>query len=100
MDGVQVAPAWTLLVFGLQDEKRGEAVRAETALRAASARRAAEEAHAVFVPLQRIFDDACRIQPPAYWLADGVHPTPAGHQLIANEWLRAFASLRPCGGDE
>ena len=54
----------------------------------------------MFVPLQRIFDDACRIQPPAYWLADGVHPTPAGHQLIANEWLRAFASLRPCGGDE
>ncbi len=71
-----------------------ETFHAETALRAASARKAAEEAHAVFVPLQRVFDDACRIQPPSYWLADGVHPTPAGHQLIANEWLRAFEMLR------
>jgi phospholipase/lecithinase/hemolysin len=26
---------------------------------------------------------------PEYWAADGVHPTPAGHALIAERWRRA-----------
>ena len=30
---------------------------------------------------------ACR-QTMDYWLPDGVHPTPAGHALIAEEWIR------------
>ncbi|HEY3504417.1 MAG TPA: SGNH/GDSL hydrolase family protein [Actinocatenispora sp.] len=25
---------------------------------------------------------------PAYWCRDGIHPTPAGHALLAEEWLR------------
>jgi len=25
---------------------------------------------------------------PAYWAADGVHPTPAGHAALADAWLR------------
>ena len=41
----------------------------------------------VFVPLQARFDKAVKLADPAYWLVDGVHPTPAGHQLIADAWL-------------
>ena len=29
-------------------------------------------------------------QPPEYWLADGVHPTAAGHRLISDAWLEVF----------
>ncbi|NUS00787.1 MAG: GDSL family lipase, partial [Kribbellaceae bacterium] len=25
---------------------------------------------------------------PEHWLFDGVHPTPAGHQALAEAWLR------------
>lgn len=41
----------------------------------------------VFVPLQEAFNAAARRTDATYWLWDGVHPTTAGHDLIANEWL-------------
>lgn len=47
----------------------------------------AEEYQAVFVPLQASFDQAASRTDAAYWLWDGVHPTAAGHDLIAREWL-------------
>lgn len=44
---------------------------------------------AVHVPLQDAFDRAASRTDAAYWLWDGVHPTAAGHALIAGEWLAA-----------
>ncbi|ASA19926.1 SGNH/GDSL hydrolase family protein [Paenibacillus donghaensis] len=52
-------------------------------------RRLAEEFHALYVPLQQPFNDAAQRAEAAYYLWDGVHPTAAGHDLIAKEWLRA-----------
>ncbi len=60
--------------------------------RRAVAARVAAHARATFVPLQAVFDERARAIPPQYWAADGVHPTPAGHAVIAEQWRRA-ASL-------
>lgn len=49
----------------------------------------AEAYGAVFVPLQGAFDRAAQRADAAYWLWDGVHPTAAGHDIIAEEWLIA-----------
>jgi lysophospholipase L1-like esterase len=57
--------------------------------RRAAAARVAKQARATFVPLQTVFDRHLRSAPPAYWAADGVHPTPAGHGVIAEQWRRA-----------
>jgi lysophospholipase L1-like esterase len=57
--------------------------------RRAAAARVAKQARATFVPLQAVFDQRLRSAPPAYWAADGVHPTPAGHGVIADQWRRA-----------
>ena len=62
----------------------------ETLLRAEAARRVAEKYHQIFVPLQAKFDEAAARVSPEYWLGDGVHPMPAGHQLIADAWCEAF----------
>lgn len=62
----------------------------EVPLRAQAARRVAERHGATFIPLQARFDEACRLAEPGYWLRDGVHPTPMGHELIAREWMKAF----------
>lgn len=64
----------------------------EVALRARTVREIAGEFHAHFLPLQSLLDEACKRRPAEYWLADGVHPTPAGHQLIADAWLDLFRS--------
>ena len=69
---------------------RWEYFRDETPLRAAAARRVAERHGADFVPLQHLFDEACKKAPAEYWLRDGVHPTAMGHELIAREWMKAF----------
>ncbi|HLV22860.1 MAG TPA: SGNH/GDSL hydrolase family protein [Polyangiaceae bacterium] len=59
-------------------------------MRRAAARRQAEAAGALFVPFQAVFDDAVRAgSAPAYWADDGVHPTPQGHQLMADAWIAA-----------
>lgn len=39
------------------------------------------------VKLQDAFDRALASRPPAYWAEDRVHPTAAGHRLIADEIL-------------
>ena len=57
--------------------------------RRAAAARVARHARATFVPLQQVFDDVARRAGPQYWAADGVHPTPAGHAVIAERWRRA-----------
>lgn len=51
----------------------------------------AKEFDAVLVPFQSVFDEAVKSAPPEYWAADGVHPTPAGHQLMAKCWLEKTA---------
>lgn len=55
----------------------------------AIARKLAREFGALFVPLDGPFAAAATQREMEVWLADGVHPTPAGHALIAQAWLRA-----------
>ncbi len=46
-----------------------------------------------FIPLQHKFDEATKLADASYWLADGVHPTAIGHELIKREWLKAFEDI-------
>lgn len=71
-------------------DAKWEEFRTETGLRAEAVARIADEFHQPFLPLQKMLDDACEICPAPYWLPDGVHPSPAGHQLIANAWIDTF----------
>ena len=61
---------------------------------AAVARKVAQKQGLPFVELQKKFDEACLKAEPSYWLRDGVHPTPEGHELIKREWLAAFESMK------
>ncbi|MBQ2743424.1 MAG: SGNH/GDSL hydrolase family protein [Oscillospiraceae bacterium] len=69
------------------------AFRHEVELRAYVARKVAESFNLPLIELQSLFDDACKLAPAEYWLFDGVHPTAAGHMLIAKEWLAAFSKI-------
>lgn len=56
--------------------------------RRAAAKRVSVAAGATWVPYQTMFDDAVNdATPPNYWAGDGVHPTMAGHALMAKTWL-------------
>jgi lysophospholipase L1-like esterase len=47
----------------------------------------ARQFNAVYLPYQRIFDEAQKKAPGAYWTADGVHPSIAGAERMATAWL-------------
>ncbi|WP_183580430.1 SGNH/GDSL hydrolase family protein [Mucilaginibacter sp. X5P1] len=49
----------------------------------------ADEFEAVFVPYQKVMDEAVKVAPAKYWSIDGVHPSPAGASLMAEAWLKA-----------
>jgi Lysophospholipase L1 and related esterases len=51
-------------------------------------RELAREFGAYYVPFDGIFAQAATRTPPQYWAEDGVHPTLAGHALMAQAWLR------------
>jgi len=53
----------------------------------------AKEFGAVLVPLGSIFADAVEREVPEFWSLDGVHPTQAGHELIARSWLNSTESF-------
>ena len=50
-------------------------------------RKLAIEFDAELLPLDGLFAQEAVRAPAAYWAADGVHPTAAGHALIAEAWL-------------
>ncbi|GGA40348.1 SGNH/GDSL hydrolase family protein [Paenibacillus physcomitrellae] len=57
-----------------------------------AARTLAKEFGALYVPLDGLFNAASAQTGAAYWAEDGVHPSVAGHGLIADAWLRTVGA--------
>jgi len=55
--------------------------------------RLAQEFDAVLVTMDKVFAQSINGVHPSFWALDGVHPTPAGHALMAQAWLRAVGAL-------
>ena len=53
----------------------------------------AQEYDATLIRFQSMFDQAVKGAHPIYWAADGVHPTAAGHMLMAQNWLQQVALI-------
>lgn len=65
-----------------------DAYKSDLAKRQSAVLRLVKEFDAVFVDFQQVFDQACKRANADYWIWDGVHPTVAGHELMAREWLK------------
>jgi lysophospholipase L1-like esterase len=51
----------------------------------------AEEYNTGFVPCQKAMNEALDLAPADHWAYDGVHPTAAGHSLLARCWLQTVS---------
>lgn len=56
-----------------------------------AAREIASQFDAIFIPYQSIYDEAQNHAPGSYWTFDGVHPSLAGAQLMAEAWLSVIS---------
>ena len=54
-----------------------------------AAKRVSAEVGATFIPYQEVFNKATELAPANYWTHDGVHPSVAGCQLMAEAWAKA-----------
>ena len=61
----------------------------EMAERGKIVRRLASESRALFIPFQSILNEAAAKSSPELILQDGVHPRLAGHQIMADAWVKA-----------
>jgi lysophospholipase L1-like esterase len=77
-----------ILPVGKVKEKWDEYQR-EIAGRQEAVQKLAVEFDAVYVSFQDSFNTKAGKYPPAdYWMWDGVHPMPNGHELMAREWIK------------
>ncbi|NLC68741.1 MAG: SGNH/GDSL hydrolase family protein [Clostridiaceae bacterium] len=53
----------------------------------------AREFGTLFIPLDGIFAEYSTHKPPEFWAADGVHPTTAGHAVIARAWMQSAGAI-------
>lgn len=67
--------------------------RSEVQKRGEAAKRIAEKFALRFVPLQERFDEASADGDTTFWTTDGVHPAPAGHQLIKEALAEAVNEI-------
>ena len=57
--------------------------------RRAACRRVSDKHGCIWVPFQTMFDDrTTENTKPNYWAGDGVHPSMAGHSLMAETWMQ------------
>ena len=80
LEGTATIPYWD--AFSTEVPKRAEKTRL-----------IAEKYNLSIISLQDKFNEAAKKAPNEYWLRDGVHPTPKGHELIKREWIKAFKEM-------
>ncbi|MDE5987495.1 MAG: SGNH/GDSL hydrolase family protein [Prevotella sp.] len=56
-------------------------------------RKIASDTGAVLLDYEEMFDTLTRNNP-SYWIWDGIHPTAAGHQRMADMWLDRYSAIR------
>ncbi len=60
---------------------------------ATAAKRVAYDYKTTLIDLQELFDEQAKKHPSvpmSYWIWDGIHPTAAGHAVIAERWLKEY----------
>jgi len=79
--------------FALECGEVAPEVIADLRERQALLREIAADFDTVLVPLGEVFHSAAATPAPEYWLYDGIHPTAAGHWILAGAWLDAVGEL-------
>ena len=71
-------------------EANWEYIERETKIRSQMAQKIASKHGLTYIGLQDGFSKLTACADAKYWLSDGVHPTPMGHEYIKTQWIKAF----------
>ena len=90
LPGLRLILAEPYVLKGKGTEEHWDYFEAETELRRAATERLAEKHGAELLRTMQLFRDAAARTCAEDWTRDGIHPTPAGHWMIADAWLKLF----------
>jgi lysophospholipase L1-like esterase len=76
-----------------REEAPGKYIKENIVFYQKASKEIAEKFGLIFVPLQEVFDEASKNCDIFELLWDGVHPTTAGHQLIARQWKKCVLGV-------
>ncbi len=94
LPGIKIVIIEPFVLKGTATEPYWEAFSQEVPKRAEKVRLIAQKHSLPIISLQDKFDEAAKKAPNEYWLWDGVHPTPKGHELIKREWIKKFREIK------
>jgi acyl-CoA thioesterase I len=85
-------PAQIILLnpFLLDINEKITAMREDLCLKQEAVAELSKEYRTKYLDTDALFREAAKKRTPAYYALDGVHPTKAGHELIAKSWLSAW----------
>ncbi|MGY5764933.1 SGNH/GDSL hydrolase family protein [Brachybacterium sp. DNPG3] len=90
------APVLMIIPFVADIDEEKASFHADLDQKVAIVRRLAKEFRHPVVDLEEVLEEAWAVgHTPAGIAEDGVHPTIAGHRLIADAWLEVFAKADP-----
>jgi lysophospholipase L1-like esterase len=87
LPGVQLVLGEPFVLPVGQVKAQWERYSREVRLRQDIVKKLSTEFGAILVEFQQAFNKAIAKAPAEYWIWDGIHPMPAGHELMAREWL-------------
>lgn len=93
LPGIRVILMGAYVIHGSATEEDWEVFSGEVKARRDITAKLAEEFGLGYVDLQKAFDKALESAPAGHWSGDGVHPTAAGHELIAGIWKKKAAEM-------
>lgn len=79
--------------FVLQEPKDRQAWREDLDPKIQVVRKLSKEFDALYIPFDGLFAQAASRCDSTFWSLDGVHPTLAGHGLMAKAWLKAINAI-------
>lgn len=88
LPGIRIILMGTFVTEGTATNPEWEVFEGEVRIRREITRKLAEEFRLEYVDLQKVFDEAQKDLPAGHWTVDGIHPTAAGHRLIAQAWKK------------
>lgn len=89
LPGTKVILMGTFVTHGTATDPEWDTFYNEVKIRRDITCKLAEEFQLDYVDLQQVFDEAQKTRPAEHWTVDGVHPTAAGHWMIAQAWKDA-----------
>ena len=88
LPGIQLVLCQPFILPVGKVKENWQAYLAEVEKRGAIVKNLSVEFDTIFVEFQTAFNNALLKAPADYWIWDGIHPMPAGHELMAKEWTK------------